>query len=296
MVLLHSASSSLRVTSEAVDIMLSPALYTLKREPLEIKYQYQAKKVAPSVLDELLGEGEYKYSAFKDDEGWVFIAYSPNDITQLLEQLDIEASSVENIYFAQQSVEMFENPIAIDSTMALGVVNDIVTVMPKALYGERRFLNLDESFRPSSGGVSLYVESKRSSIAKNDAIILASIFTLLGSIFFVEGVEYSLAKSKQSGAIDELLVDHPSLQSKYSRESIAKKYQKRDKQERNKREFLKEVSSVVRYGGKVKEISFEGSKLKAKLEVTNKNSYNMLNKSIKIKQIDSKNIELEGGA
>ena len=296
LVLLHNANSSVRVSSESIDIMLSPVLYTLKREPLEIKYQYQAKKVAPSVLDELLDDEEYKYSAFKDDEGWVFIAYSPAHITQLLEQVGIEASRVENIYFAQQSAAMFENPIAVDSTMALGVVNDIVTVMPKALYGERRFLSFDESFRPSSGGVSLHVESKRSAIAKKDAIILASIFTLLGTIFLVEGVGYSVAKSNQSASVDLLLEDHPSLQSKYSRESIAKKYQKRDKQERKKREFLKEISSVVRYGGKVKEIAIEGTKFKAKLEVNNKNSYNMLDKSIKIKQIDSKNIELEGGA
>jgi hypothetical protein len=293
LILLHRGGSSVRVVSEQVDVMLSPSLYTLKRESLEIKFAHQAKKLAPSVLDELIDEKEYQYSAFKDEQGWVFIAYSPSQVLEALKQTGLDPAQVGKLYFAQQSSTMFSNPIALDAQHALGLVDGIVTVMPKALYGERRFLSFDESFRPNSGGVSLGINSQDSIIEKKDAIILASIFVVVGTLFVFEGLGYASASSKQNSTIDTLLEDHPSLQSKYSRDSIAAKYQKRDKQERKKREFFKELGSIVRYGGVVTEISIDAKSMKAKMHVSNKNSYNSVDRSINIKAIDANNIELE---
>jgi len=292
LVLLDRSGSSVRVASEMIDVMLSPTLYTLKQESLELKYQYQAKKLAPSVLDDLLEEGEYEYSAIKEDGGWLFIAYSPQEIMDALLRSGIEASQVGAIYFAQQSKSMFNNPIALDGAMALGLVDDVVTVMPKALFGERRFLSFDESFRPSGGGVSLSID-KGAMIAKKDAIVLSSIFILLGMLFLFEGIGYSSAVSEQSSSVEVLLEDYPALQSKYSRDSIAAKYQKRDKNERKKRDFLKEVSSIVRYGGVVQELEITSKVMRAKLEVKNPSSYNSVDKSIKIKKLDHNMIELE---
>jgi len=275
--------------------MLAPDLYTLKQEPLEIKFQHQAKKLAPSVLDELVERKVYKYSAYKDEkgEGWVFVAYSPDEIVEILKQAGVDPSDVHNVYFAQQSASMFENPIELDAHSALGLINGIVTIMPKAFYGERRFLSFDESFRPNIKGVSLHLAQENAPIAPKDAIILASVFALLGMLFLFEGFGYSSSQSAQRESIDTLLADYPSLQSGYSRQSIAKKYQKRDDKERKKREYLKEISSVVRYGGVVEEITIDSKTMKTKMQISNKNSYNSVNKSIKVKQIDAKTIELE---
>lgn len=290
--LLDRTSSGVRVSGESVDVMLSPSLYTMKREALEIKFAHQAKKLAPSVLDDLLDNKEYHYSVFKDDQGWVFIAYDPQEISTIVADNGIEIEAIESIYFAQQSASMFSNPISLDANRALGLVDDIVTVMPKALYGERRFLSFDESFRPSAGGVSLGTR-RGSSLGQKEAIILASIFALFGTLFLFEGIEYSSAMSKQMASLDTLLEDHPTLQSQYTRESIAAKYSKRDKIERKKREFLKEVSSVVRYGGEVQELHIDTKVMRAKLEVKSSSSYNAIDKSIKVKKINSNTIELE---
>ncbi|MBN2825378.1 MAG: hypothetical protein JXQ76_08650 [Campylobacterales bacterium] len=292
LILLGNQTTTLRIESEMVDIMLSPSLYTLKREYLEIKYQYQAKKLAPSVLDELLDEGDYQFNAFKDELGWVFVAYKTSEIIEVLARCGVDPMQVESVYVAQQSAKMFANPIELDSTTALGLVDEIVTVMPKALYGERRFLSFDESFRPSSGGLSLGV-NRGSVVGKKDAIILASLFSVLGTLFFVEGFGYASLKAKQGESVEALLEEYPALQSKYSRESVAQKYTKRDVSERKKREFLKEIASIVRYGGVVESIEIGASSMRAKLKVQNQNSYNSVDKSIKIKQIDTTTIELE---
>ncbi len=292
LILLSNSATTLRFEGESVDIMLSPSLYTLKREALEIGYHYQAKKLAPSVLDELLDAGEYQYIVFKDEQGWVFVAYQTHKIVEVLHKCGIDPMRVENLYVAQQSATMFANPIELDTTTALGLIDDVVTVMPKALFGERRFLRFDESFRPSSGGVSFGIDGGRA-IAKRDAVLLASLFAILGTIFWIEGFGYASIKSKQGQSVEALLEDYPALQSKYSRDSIAKKYSSRDSSERKKREFLKEIDSVVRYGGVVESIEIAPVTMKAKLKVPNTSSYNMLNKSIKIKSIDASTIELE---
>ncbi len=292
LILLSNSATTLRFEGESVDIMLSPSLYTLKREALEIGYHYQAKKLAPSVLDELLEAGEYQYIVFKDEQGWVFVAYQTHKIVEALHKCGIDPMRVENLYVAQQSATMFANPIELNNVVALGLIDDVVTVMPKTLFGERRFLRFDESFRPSSGGVSFGIDRGRA-IAKKDTVLLASLFALLGTIFWIEGFGYASIKSKQGQSVEALLEDYPALQSKYSRDSIAKKYSSRDTMERKKREFFKEIDSVVRYGGVVESIEITNVTMKAKLKVPNTSSYNMLNKSIKITSIDATTIELE---
>ncbi|RLA74858.1 MAG: hypothetical protein DRG30_05000, partial [Epsilonproteobacteria bacterium] len=67
------------------EIMLSPQFYTLKREQLSVSYHHQAKKLAPSVLDNLLpADGNYEYYVFRDEDVWVFIAYDPEEIAKFL--------------------------------------------------------------------------------------------------------------------------------------------------------------------------------------------------------------------
>jgi len=56
------------------DLMLTPQFYIFKKEPLPVTYQYQAAKLAPSILDELTGSGTYGYAAIKEDDGWALIA------------------------------------------------------------------------------------------------------------------------------------------------------------------------------------------------------------------------------
>jgi len=284
LILLHHDTKP-RYTDKTVDIMLSPSLYTLTKEPLEIKYKRQAKALAPSVLDELLDEGEYSYDVFKDIDGvWVFIAYDKSKIIKLLDKFDVN-----RVYFAQQSFELFKHPISLNSNQALGLVDNIVTTIPKIAFGEgQRFLSFDNSFTPNSGGFKLS-KSSNDFIDIKSSIILSIIFMIFAISFGVEGYGYSSTISNQS--INELLEDYPSLQSKYSRDSILSKYNKIDKIERKKREFLKSISSIVKYGAKLQTLIITDKAMIVTMSIKDKSIYSDLAKSIKIKDIGNGIVE-----
>ena len=64
LLLAHRTMSSIEDTVE-YEIMLSPQFYTHKREDLPVSYRYQAKKLASSVLENLLpADGNYEYYVF----------------------------------------------------------------------------------------------------------------------------------------------------------------------------------------------------------------------------------------
>mgnify|MGYP001829238495 CR=1 FL=1 len=68
LLLVHPSMKPVSLT-EAVNVMLPPQFYTLKKEALPLRYAYQAKKIAPSLFDGLLeAGGHYEYMVWKEDE------------------------------------------------------------------------------------------------------------------------------------------------------------------------------------------------------------------------------------
>ena len=67
--------SEIEHTDEKVNIILSPALYWVKRQTLPVKYIRDAMKLLPSIFEESVPEGHYSYSAYKDGDTFVLFAY-----------------------------------------------------------------------------------------------------------------------------------------------------------------------------------------------------------------------------
>ncbi len=241
----------------AFELMLSPQFYTLKRENLAVRYQYQAKKLAPSILENLLpSDQHYDYYVFKDDESWVFIAYSPEEIAGFLRSREVEAEGVSRLYFAQQAVEKFTIPVLLDAHDALINMQDTATVIPKILLSEEtKYQEFSDAFRPDKG-VSLSVGT-HSIIGKKEGWIIGAIFLMFALMFAVEGVKYRQAIATMQQEVTELLSDYPAIQSQYSRENIAQKYRKIDKAERRKREVLKGLSKLILPGVEVESLTMD---------------------------------------
>ena len=242
--LIHDAMQSID-SSEALDIMLSPQFYTLKREDIPVRFHFQAKKLASSILESLLPEeGNYVHYVFKEEDLWVFIAYDPEEIGRFLESRGIHAEQVSKLYFAQQVSEKFNTPVLLDENTALSNVQHTATVVPRILLPEEtQYQNFDTTFKPKTGtsfGVGMH-----SIIGKKEAWTIGAIFLIFALMFLVEGVRYRQVIVTMQQKVSLLLEDYPALQSQYARENIAKKYQKIDKEERHKREVLRDLSRFV---------------------------------------------------
>lgn len=241
-------------SSEAFDIMLSPQFYTLKREDLPVRYHFQAKKLASSILENLLPkEGNYEHYVFKQEDLWAFVAYDPEEVGRFLQSRGISAEQVSKLYFAQQVSEKFNTPVRLDENTALSNVQYTATVVPRILLPkETQYQDFDETFKPKTG-VS-FGSDMHSIIGKKEAWTVGAIFLIFALMFAIEGARYSQVVAAMQEKVTLLLQDYPALQSQYARENIAKKYQKIDREERHKREVLKDLSRLVLPGVEVESL------------------------------------------
>ncbi len=249
--------------SNMVDIMLSPQFYITKQEELPIKYLYQAKRLAPSILGELLlDEVEYHYHIFKEGSIWVFIAYDVESIKEFLQQSSIPTKSIGRLYFAQQYASEFVRPMLLDSGELLSTIQDTVVILPKSLVDKDTYyshFNID--INPKDG-ISIPLNSS-SILSQKDSIILSVILVCFSMVFAVEGFRYSSVIDNMRGEIGRVLEDYPSLQSSYARDNIAQKYTTIDTKERHKREILKNLSSLVGKDISLKSLRIDSKKFVA---------------------------------
>jgi hypothetical protein len=116
-------------------------------------------------------------------------------------------------------------------------------LVPKiALQKDIDTVTVNESFTPKHGIV--LQGSFNSFISQKQAIALATLFTVFALTFFVEGWRYSQSSQDTQAEIAALLEEYPSLESEYTRQSIAEKYRAIDKNERTKRDSIKKLSGM----------------------------------------------------
>lgn len=237
--------------SQDVNIMLTPQFYTLKKEALPLKYAFQAKKIAPSLFDSLLENNEsYDYFVYKEEEEWVFIAYSQKQISSFLSSKGIQAEQVGKIFFAQQALKLFSAPVLLGENNALTAIDNSVVLVPKTVLNENsKTLEFDDSFTPKSGVV--LENSFHSFLSQKQAIGLAALFSIFAIIFFVEGWQYTNSSDDIKSEIRSLVEEYPSLQSQYTRQNVSQKYKTIDAKERRKREMIKTLGGMIFKGVKV---------------------------------------------
>ena len=237
--------------SEAVNIMLTPQFYTLKKEPLPLKYAFQAKKIAPSLFDGLLDNAhKHEFLVYKEEENWVFIAYDPEEIAHFLESKGIPAEKVGKVFFAQQALSHFDAPVRVGAKDALVSINNTVVLVPQtALDQAAKYKAFDEQFTPSSG-ISLQ-SAFHSYLSQKQAIGLTVLLTLFSLLFFAEGWRYNTTSEETRAEIASLVEAYPALQSQYTRKNVAEKYKAIDTQERRKRDMIKTLAGMIFKGVKV---------------------------------------------
>ncbi len=287
--------------SHTVNIMLTPQFYTMKKEALPLKYQYQAKRIAPSMFDGLLdASGSYDYFVYKEEESWVFIAYDAEEIKAFLLSKGIKTEQIAKMFFAQQAFNAFRKPVYIGEREALVTLEDnaVVIVPQSALEEFTASQHFNNDFTPKQG-VSL--QSTTSSLLNTkQAVGISVVFLLFAGIFFTEGLRYGGAETQLSEALTNLLEEHPSLQSQYTRESILSKYRALDQKERKKREIVKSLAHMIFKGVTLNSLTLTDKGYKAEFICSNAKVAQKLNALAKNEKMKStkaaqNEIIIEGG-
>ena len=251
----------------AVDLVLTPQFYTLRKEDLPVKYAYQAKKIAPSLFEGLVEEnGEYEYFVYKEGEEWVFIAYDPSELIAFLRSKGIPPEKVRHVFFAQQIISQLGSPVSLGENSVLAPIRQTATIVPSAVAAE------SSPFDPER--ITLPKKSVRLNVGATSLVpprymwMFAGVFLLFGMLWLIEGVRYNKDNGMLEAKLQKIYEAYPSLQNSYTRENIAKKYHALDKSERKKRQVVSQISKVLVKGVTLDEFEMDKKKFKAVLSTS----------------------------
>ncbi len=253
------------------DLMLTPQFYIFKKESLPVKYHFQAAKLAPSILDELTGDGSYSYAAIKEDDGWALIAYDMNKIEKFLEEKGLPKHLINKIYFAQQSKEHFKHPVSADDKTAIVTVDDTVVMLPKSIVGIDELGILTNEFRPDKGVVP--PQTKSSLISQKQAIVISLFLLILAAAYFAEGIRYQNAIASAEEKIENTKERYPQLQGK-SGIVLNNLYESNyaiDSVQRKIRDHLKEISRLTSKESKLDKLKITTKRYEAVISTDPKN-------------------------
>ena len=252
------------------DIMLTPQFYTLKREPLPVKYAYQAKRIAPSLFEGLLNEnGHYDYFLQKEADGWLFIAYNSKEIKDFLLTKGVKPEQVKKIFFMQQSIKHLSSALELSRDEALVPLENTVVVVPQiALDDDEKRITFTSKFKPSRGVTFKSSSATDSLLSPAYSFVLGFIFLVFAGIFIAEGLRYQGDSKGQAEELKSLFERYPSLTSHIQRKSIARKYQKIEKTERHKRAVVQSLAKMIFKGSKLNSLMMAQNKFSATFSVT----------------------------
>lgn len=248
------------------DLLLTPQFYIFKKESLPVSYQYQALKLAPSILDELTGTGTYSYAAIKEDNDWALIAYDMGKIESFLEEKGLPRDAINKVYFAQQSRAHFVQPISVDAKNALVTVDDTVVMLPKSIVGDEECGILTNALRPEKGiAVS---QSRHSWVSQKQAIFVSVLLCGLAVLYFFEAYRYQRATTAVAQKVEDVKQRYPQLQSKSTMvlNSIYESNHAIDSIQRKIRGRLKDISRLTSKASKIQTLKIDTKSYAASID------------------------------
>lgn len=128
--------SDFSAVREKVQVILSPAYYWCRKETMEIRSEYRAVKLAPSVFYGHVAPGNYRYFVRKRGKEFFFFALDEEAVLVSLEQQGLSREWVAAFYFAQDVFGGLTDPVRPDPQVALIIQDGLVAEVPAAYVPE----------------------------------------------------------------------------------------------------------------------------------------------------------------
>ena len=173
---------------EKSDLVLSPEFYWAKKTTLNLRYTYEASKMATSVFDGILPAGTFKFKVFKLDKNeFIFIAYDIQNIIKELEIMGIDMHLVEKIYTAQSEFMDKDIALRINGKYAIASSKGVITYVPLKFLNSSIEMNVDDVLEEKKL-TSNYIYSKsfqNININSKESNLILWLLTILVSMLFL---------------------------------------------------------------------------------------------------------------
>ena len=224
------------------DVILSPALYWVRRFSLPVRSLKEAKKLLPSLFEEFLPEGDFDYYGYFDGDDFIAFAFEQRAIKKVLAEKKIPLSRVEGFYFAQNEIDKNLLPLRISERFILSEADGIVVRLPASFAPTAKKLDLKSIERLSSHQVHL--EHFSTSIDKKSLMALS--FVLLGFLLLYGAEWFRLhqARVEAEQKKSEIFTQYGLLPTMMQNRALMKKYEKIDRTQKRFRTFFASVLHV----------------------------------------------------
>lgn len=122
-------NSSGTMPDERVNVILSPSLYWVKKLSLPVKNVRDAKKLLPSIFEDILPRGNYNYFIYQQGDVFFAFAYEDKMILDLLSEKGISDSNVKNVYFAQSELSFIDGTVTINKTQKICLKDGLIILL-----------------------------------------------------------------------------------------------------------------------------------------------------------------------
>ncbi len=213
-------------TEGKVTLVLSPEFYWIKKEELPVKRVYEAKRLAPSVFDGFLPEGNFSYIVYKEDEKFILIAYDKEEILKTLENIVDDMNNIEEIYFAQTEFSDIEGCVEIDDKNAIASIEGVIVQIPRRCANpSMRIDELLEGMELSKYKIKIGAQEV---MGKKELVLYAAVFALFTLSFLTEYAIYKTEIKKMQTRKAQILTKYnlprTSIQLKSIKNSLLKSY------------------------------------------------------------------------
>ena len=188
------------------DVILSPQFYWVKKTELPVKKVSEAKKLAESVFEGSLPEGDYSYEVVAAEDGpFILIAYNREEVSEKLQHYFTDKAKIQSVRFAQYECAGLDECCSIDDGTSLVNLNGLLMQIPRNCTDPRLTMDgLLSQIKLSSHKVklgSLDVEI----VDKRTFVYLAASFVLFLSAFVIEYADYKQSTGKLEEAKSALI-------------------------------------------------------------------------------------------
>lgn len=251
-----------------VDILMAPDLYLFKSEPLPVRFAHQARKIAPSLMEDLGAGPDWVYEVIPGPQGWEIYAYDPRQLLETLNAAGLGTDRIGRLYFAQQFSEQLSAPLPLNEDLALVTLAGTVTLLPLSPESPpSRTLRTQQLSLPKKSFI-LHGVRRHQLLGPVETGILAAALLLLAVAWGVEGWQYHRAGTKLQAPLEQSLEDNPTLASGITRRNILQRYRDLDRPQRQIRQTLKSIGSLTSKDSRLTSLEITPEGYEAKIEAS----------------------------
>lgn len=271
-------------SKEKVNVILSPSLYWVQKVSLPVKYVRDVKKLLPSLFEDILPEGNYSYSAYKDADDFYIFAYEDKKIIDTLLSKGINTSSIANVYFAQSELSDMNGARKVSDSECIYTKEGLVVVVPCTWVEYSGSLDVREQ-ELSKHSITLqqfgHIVDNRS-LYKIGAIILILAILILS--------EYVITAQKVNEVTtlkEELFTKYKLKSTSFQNEAMFKKYDSIHKRQTKLREYLGVVLGLhLSANEKISFIALKNNRLSCEFSGLVKGKEKTIIRTLKSKGVD----------